>query len=66
MAKSPFETMIMRADMQCAVCDTSQSVGCDCWTKCALPGCQWSYLKGTSCRNPAHKSALVPPLTGEG
>ncbi len=39
--------------MRCTVCN-AQAGTCDCWTKCAVHGCTWSYLKGTACRNPAH------------
>lgn len=40
--------------LKCTVCN-AQAGTCDCWTKCRQPGCTWSFLKGTSCRNPAHK-----------
>jgi hypothetical protein len=41
--------------LKCTVCGTTVAVGCDCWTKCPLSGCTWSFLKGKACRNPAHK-----------
>lgn len=53
--------------LECTVCETPVSVGCDCWTKCQKPGCQWSYPKGKFCRNPEHStpdlSAIVRGLT---
>lgn len=54
MRRSPIEIMIDAADLKCTVCGKPQSVGCDCWTKCSITGCKWSYRKGTLCRNPEH------------
>jgi len=47
---------MLRGDMsmmKCTIC-AAQAGTCDCWTKCAVPGCAWSFQKGTACRNPAH------------
>jgi hypothetical protein len=46
--------------LKCTVCGAGHGQ-CDCWTKCTLPGCSWSYRKGTQCRNPAHSPALEEP-----
>lgn len=40
--------------LRCSVCG-AQAGTCDCWTKCAVPGCKWSYRKGTRCDNPEHR-----------
>jgi hypothetical protein len=52
---SPIDYLISKADLKCTVCDTPQSKGCDCWTKCAIRGCRWSYRTGEKCGNPEHK-----------
>lgn len=45
-----------RSMLKCTVC-SAQAGTCDCWTKCARPGCSWSFRKGTACRNPNHEPA---------
>jgi hypothetical protein len=53
--KTPIEIMIDRADMKCTKCGAKMGM-CDCWTKCKIPGCAWSFEKGKKCRNPDHKT----------
>jgi hypothetical protein len=43
--------------LRCTVCGAAK---CDCWTKCAKPGCSWSYRKGTRCDNPDHDRKATP------
>lgn len=52
--RSPIEIMIDSSDLRCTVCGTSAEIGCKCWSPCR---CGWSFRTGTSCRNPAHRSA---------
>lgn len=54
MARTIMDALFDRADMKCTICGTKCSIGCDCWTKCNVPGCRWSYRTGTKCRNPEH------------
>ena len=53
-AKSPIEIMIDRMEMYCTKCGAKRGQ-CDCWTKCPIEGCTWSFEKGKKCPNPAHK-----------
>jgi len=49
---SPISRMIDSV-MRCVKCDAKMGE-CDCWTKCDIVGCSWSYEKGSKCRNPEH------------
>jgi hypothetical protein len=48
--RSPIEIM-MDSVMKCVKCAAKMGA-CDCWSKCE---CGWTYEKGKSCRNPAHR-----------
>jgi len=39
--------------LKCTVCGAGYGQ-CDCWVKCSIPGCAWSYRKGRKCGNPRH------------
>lgn len=54
MAKTPIEILFDKSDLRCTICNAKQGM-CDCWVKCDIPGCKWSYEKGDKCRNPEHK-----------
>lgn len=45
---SPINMLLDKAKFTCTVCKAPVGT-CDCWQKC--PDCNWSYLKGTKCRN---------------
>lgn len=50
---TPIDSLIDDA-MRCVKCKAK--IGqCDCWTKCVIKGCAWSYEKGTRCKNPEHE-----------
>ena len=62
---SPIERMIDMTDMRCTVCNAKAGT-CDCWTKCDVEGCRWSYEKGGKCGNPNHVgigTSLGLPIT---
>ncbi len=50
--ETPIDSMI-DAVMYCVKCG-AKAGHCDCWTKCDIIGCAWSYEKGTKCNNPEH------------
>ena len=51
--KTPIDILFERANMKCTKCGCRAGT-CDCWTKCNIEGCKWSYEKGTKCNNPEH------------
>ena len=51
---SPIERMIDNSNLKCTICKAKIG-NCDCWTKCKIDGCKWSFEKGTKCNNPEHK-----------
>jgi len=52
--QTPIEKLI-DTHMRCLKCNAKMGE-CDCWTKCPIKGCKWSFEKGTKCRNPEHKN----------
>jgi hypothetical protein len=52
--KTAIEILFDKAGMTCTKCGAKIGY-CDCWTKCKIPGCSWSFEKGSKCRNPEHK-----------
>jgi hypothetical protein len=51
---SPIERMIDNSNLRCTKCGSGKGM-CDCWTKCPIKGCAWSFEKGKKCNNPNHK-----------
>jgi len=43
--------------LKCTICEAAAG-SCDCWVKCRIPGCAWSFRKGQKCANPSHRKKL--------
>lgn len=46
--------MVDNCGLKCTKCGAAKGQ-CDCWVKCPVKGCNWSFEKGGKCQNPVHK-----------
>ncbi len=46
--------LIDKSNIKCVKCGLKTGL-CDCWVKCPISGCSWSFEKGGKCGNTNHQ-----------